>query len=74
MVMASNSNKQTDIKRLYLSASDKKIFGVCGGIAEYMEVDSTLIRLIWIVLTIATAVVPGVIGYIIAAVVIPPKP
>jgi phage shock protein PspC (stress-responsive transcriptional regulator) len=74
MVMASNSNKQPDIKRLYLSASDKKIFGVCGGVAEYLEVDSTLIRLAWIVLTFITGIVPGIIGYILAAVVMPHRP
>lgn len=72
--MADNRKTAHEIKRLYLSATDRKIFGVCGGIAEYLEIDSTLIRLLWIILTIATAVVPGVIGYIIAAVVIPPKP
>lgn len=66
---ATNQNK--DIKRLYLSATDKKISGVCGGIGEYFQVDSTLIRLGWIVLSIATAVIPGLIGYIIAAIVIP---
>lgn len=34
-------------KKLYRSESDKKICGVCGGIAEYFDVDSTLIRLLW---------------------------
>jgi phage shock protein C len=33
-------------KKLYLSDSDKKIAGVCGGIAEYFEIDSTLVRLV----------------------------
>ena len=61
------------MKRLYLSAEDKKISGVCGGIAEYFEIDSSLIRIAWIVLTILTGVVPGVIGYIISAIVIPSK-
>jgi phage shock protein C len=60
------------MKQLYLSDS-KKLFGVCGGIGEYFESDPTLIRLAWIVLTILTGVVPGIIGYIIAALVIPRK-
>ena len=63
-----------DIKRLYLSSTDKKIAGVCGGVAEYFEVDSTLIRLAWIVLTVITAIIPGIIAYIIAAIVIPQRP
>lgn len=58
-------------KRLYLSTDDKKLFGVCGGIAEYFELDSSLIRIAWIILTIMTGVAPGIIGYIIAAIVVP---
>jgi phage shock protein C len=63
-----------ETKRLYLSRTDKKISGVCGGIAEYFGQDSTLVRLGWVVLTILTGGFPGVIGYIIAAVVVPPQP
>lgn len=58
------------IKRLYLS-EDKKISGVCGGIADYFDVDSSLVRLGWIIMTFLTGIVPGIIAYIIAAVVIP---
>lgn len=61
------------MKRLYLSTKDKKISGVCGGLAEYFEVDASLIRLAWIVLTILTGVVPGIIAYLVAAIVIPTK-
>ena len=61
----------TNIKRLYLSSKDKKICGLCGGIAEYFEVDSSLIRLAWIVITILTGVVPGIIAYFVAAIVVP---
>lgn len=59
-------------KRLYKSKSDKKLCGVCGGIAEYFEVDSTLIRLAWILLvaTIGT----GLLAYIIALIVMPDRP
>ena len=67
-------SKNDSIKRLYLSSKDKKLAGVCGGIGEYFGVDSTLIRLAWIVLTILTAIIPGIIGYIIAAMVIPSEP
>jgi len=61
-------------KRLYRSAVDKKIAGVCGGLATYLDMDATLIRLAWIVLTVFTGVVPGVIGYFIAAAVMPKDP
>lgn len=69
----STTNDSKNIKRLYLSESDKKLFGVCGGIGEYFQIDSTLVRLAWIVLSIITAIIPGIIGYIIAAIVIPNK-
>jgi phage shock protein C len=62
------------MKKLYLSRTDKKIAGVCGGIAEYFEVDSTAIRLIFVILTVLTGVVPGVVVYILAWLVIPPAP
>ena len=35
-------------KKLYKSSTDKKIAGVCGGIAEYFNIDSTLVRLAWV--------------------------
>ncbi|MEK9135487.1 MAG: PspC domain-containing protein [Bacteroidota bacterium] len=62
------------MKRLYLSRDDRKIGGVCGGIAEYMEVDPTIIRLLAVVLAIFTALFPMFIGYLIAWLVIPPRP
>jgi phage shock protein C len=57
--------------RLSLSKNDKKISGVCGGIAEYFEIDSTLVRLGWVVMTAVTGVVPGIIAYVIAAIIFP---
>jgi phage shock protein C len=62
------------MNRLYLSTSDKKIGGVCGGIAEYMELDPTIVRLITAVLMLITAVIPVLIGYVIAWIIIPRKP
>jgi phage shock protein C len=61
------------MKRFYLSQTDKKLSGVCGGIGEYFDIDPTLVRLGWIVLTVLTGIVPGIVGYIIAAIVIPHK-
>lgn len=62
-----------EVKRLYLSQTDKKIAGVCGGIAEYFNIDSTAIRLAWVVMTVITGAIPGIVAYIIAAMVMPNK-
>ena len=59
-------------KKLYKSSEDKKLCGVCAGIAEYFELDSTLIRLAWVVFTLLGG--SGIIAYIIAAIVMPKKP
>lgn len=58
-------------KKLYKSSSDKKLAGVCGGIAEYFDVDSTIIRLAWVLFTLAGGA--GLLAYIIAAIVMPEK-
>ena len=57
-------------KRLYKSREDKMVCGVCGGIAEYFNIDPTLIRLAWIILTCMNCGT-GIVAYIIAAIVIP---
>ena len=62
-------------KRLMRSAGDRKIGGVCGGFAEYFEVDSTIVRLIWVLLVlIPFPVVPAVIAYLVAWIVMPLAP
>jgi phage shock protein PspC (stress-responsive transcriptional regulator) len=61
------------MKRLLLSNTNRKLGGVCGGIAEYMELDPTIVRLLTVVLTLITAVIPVVIGYILAWIIIPRK-
>ena len=58
-------------KRLYKIEEEKKISGVCGGIAEYFDIDPTLIRLAWILFS--AFVGSGIIAYIIAAIVMPKK-
>jgi phage shock protein PspC (stress-responsive transcriptional regulator) len=59
-------------RRLTRSTADKKIAGVCGGLAEYFGVDATAVRLIWCVLSILCgAVVGGVIAYLFAWFIIP---
>jgi phage shock protein C len=59
------------MKRLVLSASDKKLGGVCGGIAGYMDIDPTIVRLLTVVLALFTAVIPVLIAYLLAWIIIP---
>ncbi len=59
-------------KKLYKIEEGKKLDGVCGGIAEYFNIDPTLIRLIWALVTLCTVGV-GLIGYLICAVIMPKK-
>ena len=61
------------MKKLYLSEKDKKIAGVCGGIAEYYNVDPTLIRVVWVLGSLVTGIFPGVLAYIVIAIIIPSK-
>lgn len=58
-------------KRLYRSTKDKKILGVCAGIAEYFNIDPTIVRLIYAVLSIFTTGFPGLILYIVLAFIMP---
>ena len=60
------------MKKLYKSSRDKKLCGVCGGIAEYFEIDPTLVRLALVALCFLGF--SGVLAYIIAAIIIPESP
>ena len=58
-------------KKLYKSNQNKMIDGVCGGIAEYLGVDPTVIRLVAVLLSLMGG---GILAYIIAAIIIPRAP
>ena len=59
-------------KRLYRTEGpDAKLFGVCGGVAEYFDVDPTLVRVGWVVLALAGSL--GFWGYLICALIMPKK-
>lgn len=62
------------MRKLYKSETDKIFAGVIGGIGEYVDIDPTVLRLFYIILTVMTAVVPAILGYIIAVLVIPKRP
>jgi len=57
------------MKRLFKSRTDRKIAGVCGGLGQYFGIDSTVVRLIWIISIFALGT--GILAYIIAAIVMP---
>ncbi len=56
-------------KKIYRSETDRKIAGVCGGIAEYFEIDATLVRLAWAIFVLCAGT--GVVAYLLAALIIP---
>ena len=62
-----------EMKKLTRSA-DKKLAGVCGGIAEYFEIDPTVIRIIYAALTIFSAGFPGLLLYLILMLLMPDAP
>ena len=59
-------------KKLYRSKTDKKLAGVCGGIAKYLNIDVTIIRLIWAIVSVFAGA--GLIAYLVCALVIPEEP
>jgi len=61
------------MKRLYRSTTDRKIAGVCGGLAEYFKIDPTIIRVIFFILLLPGGF-PGFIPYVILWLIVPYKP
>ena len=59
-------------KKLYRSATDKKLAGVCGGLAKYLNIDVTIVRLIWALVAVCAGA--GLLAYIVCALVIPEEP
>jgi len=61
-------------KKLYRSSTNKIFGGIIGGMGEYFDIDPTLLRLLWLVIVLATGVVPGIFAYIISIFIVPKKP
>ena len=59
-------------KKLYRSRTDEKVAGVCGGIAKFFGIDSTIVRLLWVLAILFVG--SGVLLYIVCALVIPEEP
>ena len=68
--MADNA-KKNGIKKLYRSKEDRMIAGVCGGIGEYLDIDPTVVRILWIVSAVFGGF--GILVYLLCAIVIPEK-
>ena len=64
--------KDTDMKKLFRSNKDKKIFGVCGGLGEFFDIDPTFIRLAFVVAALVYG--SGALLYLILALIAPEKP
>lgn len=58
-------------KRLYRSNSDRRIAGVCGGLAEYFGIDPVIIRIVWLVCAIAGV---GILAYLLFWLLVPNNP
>lgn len=65
---------ETQPRKLYRSKKDRVLAGICGGLAEYLQADATIIRLIWALVVLFTGIFPGLIIYIIAIFIIPEQP
>lgn len=65
-------SEPTQPKRIYRSRDEKMLAGVCGGVAEYMDMDPTIIRLLWAGSVIFAGF--GIIMYILAAIIVPIEP
>ena len=59
-------------RKLYRSVKDRKLAGVCSGLAEYLGIDPTLVRLIWALFVLFAGT--GILVYIVCALIIPEKP
>ncbi len=57
------------MKKLYKSSTDKKLAGVCGGLGDYFNVDSTVVRLLWVIFALCGGC--GILAYLIAMLIIP---
>ena len=61
-------------KRLVRPRAERKIAGVCAGLAEYFDLDVTLVRVLWLVVTFFSGIIPGIVGYVVAWIVMQEEP
>lgn len=61
------------MKRLYKSDKNKVLAGVIGGLGEYFDMDPVILRVLWLLIVVFTGFFPGLIVYILAAIIVPKK-
>jgi phage shock protein C len=61
-------------KKLIRSRTDRKIAGFCAGLGYYLDLDVTLVRLVWALVTLMAGVFPGVVVYVLAWIIVPEEP
>ena len=59
-------------KKLYKSVKDRKLTGICGGLAEYFDIDSNIVRIMWLILVLCAGT--GLLAYIICAIILDDNP
>ncbi len=64
----------TATKRLYRSVDERKLAGVCAGIGDYLDLDPTVVRVVFLLGTIITGFFPGILIYFILALIMPEEP
>lgn len=60
-------------KNLFRSGKNKMVSGVCGGLGEYLNIDPTFIRIVWVIISLISGIVLGIVVYFIFALIIPYK-
>ena len=73
MPLEPKNSPALECKKFYRTSNDKVVSGLCGGLAKFFKIEPTILRIIWMVLLIFTAVFPLLITYIVAASITPEK-
>jgi phage shock protein C len=59
------------MKKLKRSRKNRRIAGVCGGLAEYFEMDPTMVRILYVLVSVFSAAFPGILVYIVLWIIMP---
>jgi phage shock protein C len=61
-------------KKLVRPRADRKIAGICAGLGNYLDLDPIVVRLIWVFLTFVSGLLPGIVVYVLAWIIVPEEP
>lgn len=67
-VIMAQHNVPSHTSGLHLSTTNRMLAGVFGGLAEYFDMNANLLRVLWVLVTLATGIIPGIAIYIVAAI------